>query len=145
MKVILLKDVKGAGKKDEVINTSDGYARNFLFPRKLAEEATDNNVHRVNLKNEAERKRKLEETEKAQAQAKELKNKVINIKTKSGEGGRLFGSITSKDIAEEIKKQLNLEIDKKKLVIDSIKQLGEYTAELKLYPEISTTIKIIVE
>jgi len=145
MKVILLKDVKGVGKKDEVINTSDGYARNFLFPRKLAEEATDNNVHRVNLKNEAERKRKLEETEKAQAQAKELKNKVINIKTKSGEGGRLFGSITSKDIAEEIKKQLNLEIDKKKLVIDSIKQLGEYTAELKLYPEISTTIKIIVE
>ncbi|MDV3426575.1 MAG: 50S ribosomal protein L9 [Bacillota bacterium] len=145
MKVILLKDVKGVGKKDEVINTSDGYARNFLFPRKLAEEATDNNVHRVNLKNEAERKKKLEETEKAQAQAKELKNKVINIKTKSGEGGRLFGSITSKDIAEEIKKQLNLEIDKKKLVVDSIKQLGEYTAELKLYPEISTTIKIIVE
>ncbi|MFA6940997.1 MAG: 50S ribosomal protein L9 [Clostridiaceae bacterium] len=145
MKVILLKDVKGVGKKDEVINTSDGYARNFLFPRKLAEEATDNNIHRINLKNEAERKRKLEETERAQAQAKELKNKVINIKTKSGEGGRLFGSITSKDIAEEIKKQLNLEIDKKKLVIDSIKQLGEYTAELKLYPEISTTIKIIVE
>jgi large subunit ribosomal protein L9 len=145
MKVILLKDVKGVGKKDEVINTSDGYARNFLFPRKLAEEATDNNIHRVNLKNEAERKKKLEETEKAQAQAKELKNKVIKIKTKSGEGGRLFGSITSKDIAEEIKKQLNLEIDKKKLVIDSIKQLGEYTAELKLYPEISTTIKIIVE
>lgn len=145
MKVILLKDVKGVGKKDEIINTSDGYARNFLFPRKLAEEATDNNIHRVNLKNEAERKRKLEETEKAQTLAKELKNKVINIKTKSGEGGRLFGSITSKDISEEIKKQLSFEIDKKKLVMDSIKQLGEYTVELKLYPEISTTIKIIVE
>lgn len=145
MKVILLKDIKDVGKKDEVINTSDGYARNYLFPRKLAEEATNNNIHRINLKNEAERKRKLEETERAQEQAKELKNKAVTIKTKSGEGGRLFGSITSKDIAEEIKKQLNLEVDKKKLVIDTIKQLGEYTAELKLYPGISTTIKIIVE
>jgi large subunit ribosomal protein L9 len=145
MKIILLKDIKDVGKKDEVINTSDGYARNYLFPRKLAEEATDNNIHRINLKNESERKKKLEETEKAQSQAKELKNSVVTIKTKSGEGGRLFGSITSKDIAEEIKNQLNLEVDKKKLVIDTIKQLGEYSAELKLYPGISTTIKIIVE
>lgn len=145
MKIILLADVKGVGKKDEVINASDGYARNFLFPRKLAEEATENNIHRINLKNEALRKKKLEETEKAQALAASLKNKEVIINSKSGDGGRLFGSITSKDIAEEIKKQLKLEIDKKKLVVETIKLVGEYNAELKLYPEISTTIKIIVK
>ncbi|MFA9397469.1 MAG: 50S ribosomal protein L9 [Clostridiaceae bacterium] len=144
MKVILLKDVKSVGKKGDLINASDGYARNFLFPRKLAEQATENNIHRLNLKNESERKKKLQETEEAQKFAASLKGKQIKITTKSGETGRLFGSITSKDVVTEIKKQLNLTIDKKKIVMDTIRNLGIYEVELKLYPEISTKIKVEV-
>ena len=144
MKVILLKDIKGTGKKGEVINASDGYARNFLFPKKLAEEANDANLHVLNQKNEAIRRKKLEETEAAQKLADELKGKELKITAKSGEGGRLFGAITSKDISSEIKKQFKVDIDKKKIVTDSIRQLGNYEIELKIYPEVSTKIKVFI-
>lgn len=144
MKVILLKDIKGTGKKGEVINASDGYARNFLFPKKLAEEANNANLHVLNQKNEAIRKKKLEETEAAQKLAEELKGKELKIIAKAGEGGRLFGAITSKDISLEIKNQLKAEIDKKKIVTDSIRQLGNYEIELKIYPEVSTKIKVLI-
>lgn len=144
MKVILLKDIKGTGKKGEVINASDGYARNFLFPKKLAEEANDANLHVLNQKNEAIRKKKLEETEAAQKLAEELKGKELKITAKAGEGGRLFGAITSKDISLEIKNQLKADIDKKKIVTDSIRQLGNYEIELKIYPEVSTKIKVLI-
>ncbi|AGK99557.1 50S ribosomal protein L9 [Clostridium pasteurianum] len=144
MKVILLKDIKGTGKKGEVINASDGYARNFLFPKKLAEEANDANLHVLNQKNEAIRKKKLEETEAAQKLAEELKGKELKIIAKAGEGGRLFGAITSKDISLEIKDQLKADIDKKKIVTDSIRQLGSYEIELKIYPEVSTKIKVLI-
>jgi large subunit ribosomal protein L9 len=117
MKLILLKDVKGQGKKGQVVNVSDGYARNFLLPRGLAEEATDSNMHILNRQNEAERKKKLAETEAAQKTAEELRNKEIKIFAKAGDGGRLFGAITSKDIAVELKKQYKVEIDKKKIVL----------------------------
>ncbi|SHH98918.1 50S ribosomal protein L9 [Clostridium grantii] len=144
MKVILLKDVKGKGKKNEVVNVSDGYARNFLFPRKLAEEASDNNVHILNKQKENERKVKLEEIEAAQKLAESLRDKQIIIKTKAGDSGRLFGAITSKDIADELKKQYKVDIDKKKISSGSIKQLGEYQIDVKIYPEISTKINVIV-
>ena len=144
MKVILLQDVKKIGKKGEVINTSDGYARNFLFPRKLAQEATDANLHILNNKKENERKQKLAEIEAAQKVANELKGKEIKITTKLGENGKLFGAITSKDIAAEIKKQFKVEVDKKKIVMDTIKVSGTYEIEVKLYPEVSTKMKVVI-
>ena len=145
MKVILLQDVKSIGKKGEVVNVSDGYARNFLFPKKLAQQANDVNMHILNKKNEADRKKKLEEIEAAQVIANEIKDKEVVINAKSGENGRLFGAITSKDISQEIEKQLGVAIDKKKIVINTIKTTGIYTAEIKVYPEISTKIKILVK
>lgn len=144
MKVILLKDVKKIGKKGDVVNTSDGYARNYLFPRKLAEEATDANLHILNNKIANERKQKLAEIEAAQKVANELKGKEIKITTKLGENGKLFGAITSKDIAGEIKKQYNVEVDKKKIVMDTIKVSGSYEIEVKLYPEVSTKMKVVI-
>ncbi|MDT8719300.1 50S ribosomal protein L9 [Clostridium sp. 19966] len=144
MKVILLKDIKNMGKKGDVVNASDGYARNYLFPRNLAQEATTENMHILNQKKENERKKKLEETEAAQALAEQLKGKEIKITAKCGEHGRLFGAITNKDIAEQITKQFNITIDKKKISMDTIKQTGTYDIEVKLYSEISTKMKVII-
>ena len=144
MKVILLRDIKGVGKKEEIINASDGYARNYLFPRKLAKEANEANVHVLNQKNEYERRQKLAEIEEAQKMAEDIKGIEVKIITKSGENGRLFGSITTKDISEALSKQHNLNIDKKKLVVDAIRQVGTYDVEVKIYPEISTKIKLII-
>lgn len=145
MKVILLQDVKALGKKGDIVNTSDGYARNFLFPKKMALEATDGNLNTANARKESERKQKIKETEAAQELVNELKKKELLIKVKTGEGGRLFGAITSKDVSEAIKKQLGLEIDKKKIVMDNIKGTGLYEAEIKVYPEISGRLKIRVD
>lgn len=144
MKVILLQDVKKLGKKGDVIEASDGYARNFLFPRKLAEEATANGLHVLNAKKENERKKKLAELEAAQKLAGELKGKEVTINAKAGESGRLFGAITNKDIAEAINSKYNLSIDKKKIVMDTIKIAGGYDIEVKLYPEVSTKMKVII-
>ena len=144
MKVILLQDVKKMGKKGDVIEASDGYARNYLFPRKLAEEATANALHVVNAKKENERKKKLAELEAAQKLAAELKGKEVTINAKAGDNGRLFGAITNKDVAEVVNSQFNLKIDKKKIVVNTIKVAGEYEVEVKLYPEVSTKIKVII-
>ena len=144
MKVILLQDVKKLGKKGDVIEASDGYARNFLFPRKLAEEATANALHVVNAKKENERKKKLAELEAAQKLAGELKGKEVSIDAKAGDNGRLFGAITNKDIAEVINNKFNLSIDKKKIVMNTMKVAGQYDIEIKLYPEVSTKMKIII-
>ena len=145
MKIILLKDIKGTGKKGDIINAADGYARNFLLPRKFAAEATDNSLHILNNQKETERRKKLAEVEAAQQLAQELMGKEITLCVKSGESGRLFGSITGKDIAEELNKVTNLNIDKKKIVVDTIRQLGTYDVEIKLYPEILTKIKVIIK
>ena len=143
MKVILLQDVKKMGKKGDVIEASDGYARNYLFPRKLAEEATANALHVVNAKKENERKKKLAELEAAQKLAAELKGKEVTINAKAGDNGRLFGAITNKDVAEVINSQFNLSIDKKKIVVvNTIKVAGTYEVEVKLYPEVSTKMKV---
>lgn len=144
MKVILLADVKGIGKKGDIVNASDGYARNFLFPRKLAQEATDANVNVLNQKKESERRKKLAEIETAQALADKLKGKEVKISVKSGEHGRLFGSITSKDVADALNKQYNVNLDKKKIIVDTIRQLGTYEVEVKVYPEVSTKIKVAI-
>ena len=144
MKVILLSDVKNLGKKGEVINASDGYARNFLFPRKLAQEATEENLHVLNAKKETERRKKLAEIEEAQKVAESLKNKEIKLTTKTGDSGRLFGAITSKDVSQLIKKQFNVDIDKKKIVMDTLKQVGTYEIEVKIYPEVSTKMKVVI-
>ena len=144
MKVILLADIKSVGKKGEVINASDGYARNFLFPRKLAQEATTENLHILNQKKENERKKKLAEVEEAQAIAEKLKGKEVKLSAKTGESGRLFGAITNKDIADAIKKQYNMDIDKKKIVMDTIKQVGNYDVEVKIYAEVATSMKVVI-
>lgn len=144
MKVILLQEVKKLGKKGDVVNTSDGYARNYLFPRNLAQEATDSNLHVLNAKKETERRKKTAEIEAAQSLAESLKDKVIELKAKSGDNGKLFGAITSKDIAELIKKQFNVEVEKKKIVMNTIKIVGTYNIEVKLYPEVSTKMKVMV-
>ena len=144
MKVILLQDVKKIGKKGDVIEASDGYARNFLFPKKLAQEATEANLHILNNKKENDRKQKQAEIEAAQKLANELKGKEITIKAKTGENGKLFGAITSKDVAELIKTQYKVEIDKKKIVMDTIILAGGYDIEIKLYPEVSTKMKVVI-
>ena len=145
MKVILLQDVKNVGKKGEIVNASGGYARNFLFPKKLAQEATTGNLNTAQAKQDSERTQKQRELEKAQALAQEFKDKQVNIHVKTGEGGRLFGAITTKELALEIKKQLGYDIDKKKIMLDTIKATGLYEAEIKLYPEVSGRLKVMVE
>lgn len=145
MKVILLQDVKNIGKKGDVVNASDGYARNFLFPKKLAIEATSTSLDINNQEKENQRKKKLEETENAQKIANELKDKKLIIKAKHGDGGKLFGAITSKDIAEEIEKQLGYKFDKKKITVATIKTLGTYEAEIKLYVGVNGKLTVNIE
>lgn len=145
MKVILLQDVKNVGKKGDVVTASDGYARNFLFPKKLAIEATQTSVDINNQEKENQRRKKLEETEEAQRIADDLKEKEVVLKVKHGEGGKLFGAITSKDISSEIEKQLGYKFDKKKISVDTIKNLGVYEAEIKLYVGITGKLTVKVE
>ncbi len=145
MKVILKADVKGNGKKGEIINVSDGYARNFLFPKGLAVEA---NAQAMNEYNNAAASKEHHEKEMraaAEESKKKLDDATIIIKAKAGEGGRLFGSVTSKEIAGEIKKTLSLDIDKKKIVLDSdIKAFGTYSVPIKLYSGVTASLKVTV-
>jgi len=146
MKVILNEDVKGKGKKGDLVNVADGYARNFLFPRKLAVLATSENMAIMN-KQEKERKLRLE-AEKAAANevAGKLENVLVKIAARSGEeGGKLFGSITSKEIAEELKKQHGIELEKNKIVQEeAIKSFGAYEVKCKLGHEVTGTIHVLV-
>ncbi len=146
MKVILLSDVKGQGKKGEIVNVSDGYARNYLFPRNLAEEATAQNLNSAQVKKEAAAHKKAVEKKNAQQLAKELENKGITIKAKCGSTGRLFGAITSAEIADALREQMGMEIDKKKVVLaNPIKELGKYTIVIKLYAGVQASIALNVE
>lgn len=145
MLVILNKDVKGTGKAGDIVKVSDGYARNMLFPKGLATEATNNNVKALEKQKAAEAQRKADEKAAAQELAKKLEDVKVVIKTKSGEGGRLFGSITSKDIADETKKQTGLVIDKKKIQLNSpIKNMGKFDIKVKLYPEVVGVLTVEV-
>lgn len=145
MKIILMQDVKSLGKKGELVEASDGYARNYLLPRKLAKQA---NAQAMNeYKNAEDSKNYKIATQKAQAESdkKRLEGKVFEMKAKAGQGGRLFGSITAKQIAEEIKKQYNIVVDKRKVVLEKdIKEFGTYSAEVKLYTGISAKIDVKV-
>lgn len=144
MKVVLLQDVKGHGKKGELCNVSDGYARNFLFPKKLAVEANNAALNELKNREEAAAHHKKEEIAAAQNTANALNDKEVVIKAKAGSNGKLFGSVTSKEIAAEIKNKLGIEIDKKKMSVADIKNFGEYTAEIKLYQGIVAKITVKV-
>ena len=145
MKVVLNQDVKGLGKKLQIVDVSEGYARNFLLPRKLAVIADNKNINEANTKNEALKFKKKTEYEAAKKQKELLEKSFIEFKHKVGDGGKLFGSVTEKEIADEIKMKFKLNIDKKKIVINvPIKQLGSYTVDIKLYEGIVAKLKIVV-
>ena len=145
MKVILLDNIKGVGKKDEVINASDGYARNFLFPKKLAVEANAENMSKLKNKQDSFQHKKDVEKEKAEEIAKKLKDIVVNVKVKAGDNGRIFGGVTSKEISESLKQQFGIEIDKKKIVLnETIKNLGVFNVSVKLFEGIVGNLKVNV-
>lgn len=145
MKVILLEDVKAKGKKGDLINVPDGYARNFLFPKNLAREADNAALSEMKSRKDAAEHHKKEEIAAAQALADKLNGKTVTISAKAGSSGRLFGSITSKEIAEEINRAFSVDIDKKKLSVADIKKFGDYTAQIKLYPGISAQVNVKVQ
>lgn len=144
MKVILTQDVKGSGKKGELINAADGYARNFLLPKGLAIEANNQAIGELKAK-EASKQHKIQvEKEAAMETAKRLEGKTVSLTAKAGVGGKLFGSVTTKEIADAIKKQYGAEVDKKKINVNEIKAFGTYTAEVKLYTGIAAKMTVEV-
>ena len=145
MKVILQQDVKGHGKKGQMVEVAEGYGRNYLLPRKLAVEATAENVNTMKMQDKAKRAREAEERAQAVETAEKLKSCQVKIAAKAGQGGRLFGSITSKEISEELKKQHGLDVNKSKIVQnDPIKAFGSYEVKCKLGYEVSGTIYVLV-
>ena len=145
MQVILLQDVKSLGKKGDIVKVSDGYARNMILPKKLGVEATGKNLNDLKLQNRHAEKVAQEQLEAAQALAKDLEDKIVEVKIKAGEGGRTFGSVSTKAIASAVKEQLNLDIDKKKMVLaDSIKALGTYEVTVKLHAKVTGTLRVKV-
>lgn len=145
MKVLLLADVKGQGKKDQIVEVSDGYARNFLFPKKLAVIADAKVMSETKSKEEAKQFKLKEEKAAAKVLAEQIGKLTVKITATSGSDGRLYGSVTSKDISEKLKEQHNIDIDKRKLVLnENIKAYGTYEVEVKVYPEISAKLKVTV-
>lgn len=148
MKIILLADVKDIGKKNQIVNVSDGYARNFLFPRKLALEATPGAVKQVERRNEIERQKEAERLQEAEKLAAYLRGKTITIKSKCGDGDRLYGSVTAQEVAENLQAQQKIELDKRKIELkDSIRTLGSHSIVVKLYPGVNAEmiVKIVKE
>ncbi len=145
MQVILLEDVKTLGKKGDIVKVNDGYARNFILPKKLGMEATTKNLNDLKLQQANEERVKQEILEEAQQFAKELENKSVIVKIKSGDNGRTFGSISTKEIAQAAKEQLGYDIDKKKMQLkDPIKSLGVYQVALKLHPKVTGCLNVKV-
>lgn len=145
MKVILLQDVKSLGKKDEIVDVSDGYARNFVLPKKLGLEATPKNLNELKLKKAHEDKVAAENLAAAQALAKQMEEESVTLSIKVGEGGRTFGAVSSKEIAEAMKKQLGHDIDKKKIVLkDPIKSVGTHTVDVKLHTKVTAKLSVKV-
>lgn len=143
MKVILNKDVKGTGKAGEVVEVSDGFARNMLLRKGLATEATDANLRTLEKQKKVAEEKKAAEKASAEELSQRLKGLTVNVETKAGEGGKIFGSITSMDVAQALKEQHDIDIDKKKIVLDSpIKQTGSYSLKVKLYPEVQGELKV---
>ncbi len=145
MKVILLDNIKGVGKKDEIINASDGYARNFLFPKKLAVEANAENMSKLNNKKDANQYKKDVEKQAAEEMARKIKGIMLKIKVKAGENGKIFGGVTPKEISDNLKSQYKFEIDKKKIELkEPIKTLGSFEVTIKLYEGIVGVLKVQV-
>lgn len=146
MKVILLENVKSLGKKGEIVNVNDGYARNFILPKKLGVEATGKNLNDLKLQKNNEKKVDQENLDAAKELAAELSAGKVELAIKVGEGGRTFGSVSSKEIAVAVKDQMQLDIDKKKIQLkESIKSLGTHIVTVKLHPEVSAELKVVVK
>ena len=146
MKVILLEDVKSLGKKGDVVNASDGYARNMLLPKKLAVPATDGNMKDLAAKKRGEERLKAEQLKAAEELKAEIEKKSIDVKIKVGANGRTFGSVSSKEIADAVKEQLGIEIDKKKLLLDApLKEVGAHEVDLRLHPKVTAVLKVNVK
>ncbi|HCR44575.1 MAG TPA: 50S ribosomal protein L9 [Ruminococcaceae bacterium] len=145
MKVVLLKDIKGSGKKGELVNVSDGYARNYLLPRNMAKEANAQVMDELKSAEDAKTYKVKKETEQAQADAGKINGKTVKMTAKAGQGGKLFGSITSKEISDELKRLYKVEVDKRKIMLDGdIKAFGTYQCEVKLYNGVSAKIYVAV-
>ena len=145
MKVILKADIKGVGKKDQVINASDGYARNFLFPKNLAVEANAENMSKLKAKQDSNAFKKSQEKEEAQKIADKLSKILMKVQVKAGENGKIFGGVSSKEIAENLEKQYNIKVDKKKIDLkETIKTLGVHNIEIKLFENVLGTLKVNV-
>ena len=142
MKVILLKDIKGTGKKDQIIEASDGFARNYRFPRKLAVEASASNLNAIENAKSAQSHRKEVERQEAQELARKMGDMVVEIAVRAGENGRLYGKVTNQEVADALKAKYGMDIDKRKITVDAVKNVGETEAVIKLYPEIAAKIKL---
>ena len=146
MKVILLQDVKSVGKKGDVVEVSDGYAQNFIFKKKLGTPADSKNMNDLKLKKANEEKVAAENLANAKEYAKVIESKTVIVRLKAGEGGKTFGSVSSKEIAQEAKTQHDMDIDKKKIVLpEAIKAFGTFEVPVKLHPEVTATLKVKVE
>ena len=144
MKVVLKQDVKGLGKKGELVNASDGYARNFLFPKNLAVEANAQNMTELKNREQAAKYKIDTETAEAKKNAERISGKTITITAKAGANGKLFGSVTAKEIAEKIEKEFGIKTDKRKISVEDIKQFGTYEFEIKLYTGVSAKLFVRV-
>ncbi len=146
MKVILLQDVKSLGKKGDIVNVNDGYARNFILPKKLGAEATGKNLNDLKLQKNNEKKIAQEHLDNAKELAEELAKGQVELAIKVGEGGRAFGSVSSKEIAAAVKEQMGLDVDKKKIQLkEPIKSLGVHNVSVKLHPEVTASLKVAVK
>ena len=145
MKVILKADIKGVGKKDQIINASDGYARNYLFPKNLAVEANNENMAKLKAKQDSNAYRKSQEKEEAKKVADKLSKILLKIEVRTGENGKIFGGVSSKEIADSLKKKYDIVVDKKKIELkETIKEIGERKVEIKLYEGVVGSLKIDV-
>ena len=144
MEVILKSDVKGLGKKSEKVNVSDGYARNFLFPRGLAAEANAQTLSEMKNKQSSEQFKADEELKAAKASAEKINNNTVILKAKGGANGKLFGSVTAKEIAVVVSNQFNVKVDKRKIAVDDIKAFGTYNAQVRLHPKVTASFKVQV-
>ena len=144
MKVVLKQDVKGLGKKGELVNASDGYARNFLFPKNLAVEANAQNMTELKNREQAAKYKIETDTAEAKKNAERMSGKTITITAKAGQNGKLFGSVTAKEIAEKIEKEFGIKTDKRKITVEDIKQFGTYEFEIKLYTGVSAKLFVRV-
>lgn len=146
MKVILLQDVKSLGKKGEIVNVNDGYARNYILPKKIGVEANGKNLNDLKLQKGNEAKVAKEHLEAAKKLSEELKSGQVELAIKVGEGGKTFGSVSSKEIAQAVKEQMNLDVDKKKIQLkEAIKSLGTHIVPIKLHPEVTAELKVVVK